>query len=61
MMRNQLTRNLFSAIAAPFNLKFERDCANTPSRSPSTQRVCRAWHVTTQVQVLGPGFRRAEG
>jgi uncharacterized protein (DUF2235 family) len=23
--------------------------------------VCRAWHVTTQVRVLGPGFRRAEG
>jgi len=25
------------------------------------KRVCRAWHVTTQVQVLGPGFRRTEG
>ena len=30
--------------------------------APASQiRVCRAWHVTTQVQVLGPGFRRAEG
>ncbi len=25
------------------------------------ERVCRAWHVTMQVQVLQPGFRRAEG
>ena len=24
-------------------------------------KVCRAWHVTTQVKVLRPGIRRAEG
>jgi ribosomal protein S18 acetylase RimI-like enzyme len=26
-----------------------------------SERVCRAWHVTTQVKVLRPGIRRAEG
>jgi hypothetical protein len=24
------------------------------------ERVCRAWHVTMQVEVLQPGFCRAE-
>lgn len=24
-------------------------------------RVCRAWHLTSEVQVLVPGIRRAEG
>jgi len=25
------------------------------------KRVCRAWHSTSQVQVLTPGVRKAEG
>jgi len=25
------------------------------------RRVCQAWHLTSQVQVLIPGIRRAEG
>ena len=25
------------------------------------ERVCRAWHVTREVEVLLPGIRRAEG
>jgi len=25
------------------------------------QRVCRAWHSTSQVKVLIPGVRKAEG
>ncbi len=25
------------------------------------KRVCRAWHRTSQVQVLTPGVRKAEG
>jgi len=25
------------------------------------RRVCRAWHLTSEVQVLVPGIRRAEG
>ncbi len=25
------------------------------------RRVCRAWHLTSQVKVLIPGIRRAEG
>jgi len=24
-------------------------------------RVCQAWHLTSEVQVLVPGIRRAEG
>ena len=28
---------------------------------PLTKRVCRAWHLTSEVQVLVPGIRRAEG
>ena len=33
-------------------LRFTRRCA---------WRVCRAWHLTSEVQVLVPGIRRAEG
>ena len=41
-----------------FNSAFERD-ASKASRF-SIQTVRRAWHVTLQVTVLWPGFRRAE-
>ncbi|MCF6325331.1 MAG: very short patch repair endonuclease [Gammaproteobacteria bacterium] len=27
----------------------------------SDRRVCRAWHLTSQMKVLIPGIRRAEG
>jgi len=26
-----------------------------------SRRVCRAWHLTSQMKVLIPGIRRAEG
>ena len=26
-----------------------------------SKRVCRAWHLTSEVEVLVPGIRRAEG
>ena len=29
--------------------------------SVMADRVCRAWHSTSQVQVLTPGVRKAEG
>jgi len=29
--------------------------------SGDTRRVCQAWHVASEVQVLTPGIRRAEG
>jgi len=29
--------------------------------APYPKRVCRAWHLTSQVKVLIPGIRRAEG
>jgi len=30
-------------------------------RAIHANRVCRAWHLTSQVKVLIPGIRRAEG
>jgi hypothetical protein len=30
-------------------------------RAPDAGRVCRAWHSTSEVQVLVPGVRGAEG
>jgi len=32
-----------------------------PLLAPETCRVCQAWHVASEVQVLTPGIRRAEG
>src|SRR5690554_1597943 len=34
---------------------------DAPSARPLATRVCRAWHLTSEVQVLVPGIRRAEG
>ncbi len=31
------------------------------ARASEPGRVCRAWHLTREVQVLLPGIRRAEG
>jgi hypothetical protein len=46
----------------------QRNCANlkrNAARRPPTggwlKRVCRAWHVTMQAEVLQPGVRRSEG
>lgn len=40
------------------NSAFERDAPNAARFSIQTVR--RAWHVTLQVRILLPGFRRAE-
>uniref|UniRef100_E6QW31 Uncharacterized protein n=1 Tax=mine drainage metagenome TaxID=410659 RepID=E6QW31_9ZZZZ len=57
MLLNHVAEGCFSAIAASFNQSVE----SLGRHAAYLKRVCRAWHVTTQVQVLGPGFRRAEG
>jgi len=31
------------------------------ARASQFSRVCRAWHLTSQMKVLIPGIRRAEG
>jgi hypothetical protein len=36
MLRNLMDRGYFSAIAASFNLSFERDCREAARVSPST-------------------------
>jgi hypothetical protein len=37
-------------------------CSRTrQSRAADASRVCRAWHLTSEVKVLVPGIRRAEG
>ena len=60
-----ITWQLKSAVTLAYqnqrssNLTFERDGAKV--RRPSTSHVRRAWRVTSQVRVLWPGIRRAEG
>lgn len=36
-------------------------CWDAARRRPLARRVCRAWHQTSQVKVLIPGIREAEG
>ena len=36
-------------------------CSRPLNAAAEIWRVCRAWHSTSQVQVLIPGVRKAEG
>ena len=47
--------------ALALTLRSKGRCAIKPRSAPELGRVCRAWHLTSEVQVLVPGIRRAEG
>jgi hypothetical protein len=44
--------------AASFNNSMQRTALRAAA---DDERVCRAWHQTSQVKVLIPGIREAEG